>query len=395
MASSVQQLLPATPTSVVPPKSTHHTTLFGLGSCSTMGELKQYHSQIIRFGLSHENDAMGRVIKFCAISKSGDLRYALRVFHMMPHPDAFIYNVIIRGHLQHQLTRDCILFYLQMLRESVTPNRFTFPSVISACCVDYAVEEGRWEDVATVRKLMNDRGVKKAPGFSRIELEGVVNEFIAGGRAHPQAQEIYAKLDEVLEHVRKVGYVSTTDGVVHDIEEEEEEREKLLYYHSEKLAIALGLLKTKHGETLHITKNLRVCKDCHTVSKLISKIYDREIIVRDRSRFHHFRGGDCSCNDYCRESLLWMAVIYCRVHMHLRSRGRCLKILQIPMSEVTDKMVEKHAESLTDISVSDIGYSLEITSKGLKSLAKRYESLSHLERKMPLNGRGLHQVQLQ
>lgn len=65
------------------------------------------------------------------------------------------------------------------------------------------------------------------------------------------------------------------------------------------------------------------------------------------------------------------------------------------MSEVTDKMVEKHAKSLTDISVSDIGYSLEITSKGLKSLAKRYESLSHLERKMPLNGRGLHQVQLQ
>lgn len=125
--------------------------------------------------------------------------------------------------------------------------------------------------------------MKKAPGFSMIELDGVVNEFIAGGRAHPQAQEIYAKVDEVLEQVRKVGYVPDTDGVVHDIEEEEEEREKPLYYHSEKLAIGFGLLKTKPGETLRITKNLRVCKDCHTVSKLLSKLFDREIIVRDRS----------------------------------------------------------------------------------------------------------------
>ncbi|KAK2969662.1 hypothetical protein RJ640_025839 [Escallonia rubra] len=53
---------------------------------------------------------------------------------------------------------------------------------------------GRWEDVANVRKLMNDRGVKKAPGLSVIEMKGSVNEFIAGGRTHPIAKEIYEKL---------------------------------------------------------------------------------------------------------------------------------------------------------------------------------------------------------
>ncbi|CAN1141488.1 Pentatricopeptide repeat-containing protein At2g29760, chloroplastic [Linum perenne] len=41
-----------------------------------------------------------------------------------------------------------------------------------------------------------------------------------------------------------------------------------------------------------------VCKDCHEVSKLISKVYEREIIVRDRYRFHHFKMGECSCKDY-------------------------------------------------------------------------------------------------
>ncbi|KAM7259921.1 hypothetical protein ACFE04_015662 [Oxalis oulophora] len=158
---------------------------------------------------------------------------------------------------------------------------------------------GRWEDVANIRKLMNDRGVKKVAGFSMIELEGVVSDFIAGGMTHPEAKEIYAKVDEMLQSIRAVGYVPETEGVLlHEHDNEEEEKEKPLYYHSEKLAIAFGLLKTEPGQVVRISKNLRVCKDCHQATKLISKVYDREIIVRDRNRFHHFNDGKCSCNDY-------------------------------------------------------------------------------------------------
>lgn len=146
---------------------------------------------------------------------------------------------------------------------------------------------GRWEDVAQIRKLMNDRGVKKEAGFSMIEFQGVVSEFIAGGMTHPQAEEIYCQVEEMFVRIRDVGYVPDTD-----------ERDNPLRYHSEKLAIAFGLLKTKPGELIRVTKNLRVCKDCHEVSKLISKVYDREIIVRDRNRFHHFKGGLCSCKEY-------------------------------------------------------------------------------------------------
>lgn len=156
---------------------------------------------------------------------------------------------------------------------------------------------GRWDDVARVRKLMNDRGVKKVPGFSVIELDGVVSEFIAGGRMHPESKEIYAKVDEMLTCIRSVGYIPETDAVSHDIVEEEE-KENPLYFHSEKLAIAFGLLKTKPGSIIRISKNLRVCKDCHQASKFISEVFDREIIVRDRNRFHHFKNGECSCKDY-------------------------------------------------------------------------------------------------
>ncbi|XP_027174152.1 pentatricopeptide repeat-containing protein At5g66520-like [Coffea eugenioides] len=621
------QLLHSTP----PPISKTTYSPSRLDLCSTMAEIKQHHAQIIKLGLSSDNDTIGRVIKFCAISETKDLNYALKVFHTLPSPDPFIYNTIIRGYLQSNLPRNCITFYTKMLEDSVIPNNFTFPPLIRACCVDNAIQEGkqvhshvikygflsdgfaqnnlihmyvnfnnledarrvfdklvykddvswttlidgyaqlgcldeaykvfesmpvdkrknsavswnamiaayvqssrfheafelfekmrlenvkmdkfvaasmlsaciglgaleqgkwihryikesgievdsklqttvidmyckcgcldeafevfkrleskgisswncmigglaingkgvaaiellkemereknvapdyitfvnllsacahsglvdegkyyfrymtevygiepgmehygcmvdllgraglleearkvidempmrpdvgvlgallgackihgnielgeeiakqvielepsnsgryvllanlyanagRWEDVAYVRKLMNDRGVKKAPGCSAIELEGAVNEFIAGGRTHPEAKEIYAKVNEILDRLRSVGYVPVTDGVLHDISEEE--RENPLYYHSEKLAIAFGLLRAKPGETLRITKNLRVCKDCHQVSKLISKVYDREIVVRDRNRFHQFKGGECSCNDY-------------------------------------------------------------------------------------------------
>ncbi|KAK3003280.1 hypothetical protein RJ639_019255 [Escallonia herrerae] len=132
------QLLQATPPSL----SSHKTPLYALDSCSNMAELKQHHSHIIRLGLSSDNDAMGRVIKFCAISESGCLTYALKAFDKMPHPDAFLYNTIIRGFLQSQLTRNCILLYSQMLQDSLSPNKFTFPPVIRACSVSNAVEEG-------------------------------------------------------------------------------------------------------------------------------------------------------------------------------------------------------------------------------------------------------------
>nr|GEV94549.1 hypothetical protein [Tanacetum cinerariifolium] len=79
---------------------------------------------------------------------------------------------------------------------------------------------------------------------------------------------------------------------------DEEVKEEILMHHSEKLAIAYALMNTPKNTTLRIIKNLRVCKDCHLAIKFISKIVGREIIVRDATRFHHFKNGACSCRDY-------------------------------------------------------------------------------------------------
>ncbi|XP_057815415.2 pentatricopeptide repeat-containing protein At3g26782, mitochondrial [Cryptomeria japonica] len=155
---------------------------------------------------------------------------------------------------------------------------------------------GRWGEVHKVRRLMEHTGTKKTPGCSWIEVHKVVHAFCVGDRSHPQTQEIYAKLEKLSREMKAAGYFPDSSRALNDVEEEE--KELFICHHSEKLAIAFGLLFAAPGTTIRVFKNLRVCADCHTATKFISKIVARQIVVRDVSRFHHFKQGKCSCGDY-------------------------------------------------------------------------------------------------
>lgn len=155
---------------------------------------------------------------------------------------------------------------------------------------------GNWQERAKVRKLMDERKVKKEAGYSWIEVKNKTYSFLAGDLSHPLSDKIYSKLEELNSRLRDMGYQVDTNYVLHDVEEEH--KAAILSQHSERLAIAFGLISTSPGTPIQIVKNLRVCGDCHNVIKLISMIEGREIVVRDSNRFHHFKGGLCSCGDY-------------------------------------------------------------------------------------------------
>ncbi|KAK9287599.1 hypothetical protein L1049_016034 [Liquidambar formosana] len=157
-------------------------------------------------------------------------------------------------------------------------------------------KERRWGDVGEVRKLMQHRGITKERGYSRIELNNEIHEFLMADRNHKQADQIYEKLEEVVSELKLVGYAPNTCGVLLDLQEEE--KKEVVLWHSEKLALCYGLISGEKGSCIHIVKNLRICEDCHTFMKLVSKVYERRIVIRDRSRFHHYQGGVCSCKDY-------------------------------------------------------------------------------------------------
>ncbi|KAL3537201.1 hypothetical protein ACH5RR_000567 [Cinchona calisaya] len=154
---------------------------------------------------------------------------------------------------------------------------------------------GKWDQVKMIRKSLRTRGLKKQPGFSWLEIQNRVYIFGTGERFFEQHQEVSDLLDILSDLMAKEGYVADLRYVLHDVEEDE--KFDLLCGHSERLAIAFGLLNTEPGSPLQIMKNLRVCGDCHTATKYISKIVQREILVRDANRFHLFKDGTCSCGD--------------------------------------------------------------------------------------------------
>ncbi|WMV52308.1 hypothetical protein MTR67_045693 [Solanum verrucosum] len=155
---------------------------------------------------------------------------------------------------------------------------------------------GRWEDVSKVRKLMKEKGIGKSRGISSIEVNGVIHEFGVQEKKHLQAREIYDMIDEIYRRLKRAGHVASTREVFFDVEEEE--KEKALFFHSEKMAVAFGLIATDKTTIIRVVKNLRICPDCHAAMKLISASFEREIVIRDRHRFHHFKNGVCSCRDY-------------------------------------------------------------------------------------------------
>ncbi|KAL7584362.1 hypothetical protein Lser_V15G46291 [Lactuca serriola] len=155
---------------------------------------------------------------------------------------------------------------------------------------------GKWGDVERVRKEMKVIGVKKTTGWSFVEHNGKLHKFIVGDKSHERSDDVYKLLMELRKKMRVVGYNVDKESVLRDVEDEE--KEEMVGTHSEKLAVCFAILVSEKGSSIRIVKNLRVCWDCHEAMKILSKLEGREIIVRDNNRFHLFRDGLCSCNDY-------------------------------------------------------------------------------------------------
>ncbi|CAL5383133.1 unnamed protein product [Camellia sinensis] len=156
----------------------------------------------------------------------------------------------------------------------------------------------RWEDADCVRELMMDvtAGAKIGHVWSWIQINQMVHMFYTRGKAHPDGGDIYFELYQLISQMKRLGYVPDIKCVYQNIDHVE--KEKVLLTHTEKLAITYGLIKTRKRAPIQVIKNTRVCSDCHTVAKYISLIRCREILLRYGARFHHFREGKCSCNDF-------------------------------------------------------------------------------------------------
>ncbi|KAI4352564.1 hypothetical protein L6164_006801 [Bauhinia variegata] len=171
------------------------------------------------------------------------------------------------------------------------------PEKLSNYVVLYNVynSAGKLKEAAGIVQTLKRKGLRMLPARSWIEVKKQPYAFLSGDKSHVQTKEIYQTVDKLMLEIAKHGYAVENKTLLPDVDEEEQ---RLLSYHSEKLAIAFGLINAPGWIPLLITQSHRMCSDCHNAVKYIAMVTGRKIVVRDASRFHHFRNGTCSCGDY-------------------------------------------------------------------------------------------------
>lgn len=152
--------------------------------------------------------------------------------------------------------------------------------------------KGAAEVVHTLRK----KGLTMHPACTWIDVNQSSHCFLSGDTSHARAKEIFQKVDDLTAEIKRHGYVPGQDK--HLLPDVDEREARFPFYHSEKLAAAFGLINTADGTPLQMVQSHRMCNDCHDAMKLIAAVTRREIVVRDGSRFHHLKDGNCSCGDY-------------------------------------------------------------------------------------------------
>ncbi|WOH11714.1 hypothetical protein DCAR_0831205 [Daucus carota subsp. sativus] len=264
-----------------------------LSACSHSGLIEQglqlYDSMVQEYYITPEVVHYACVVDL--LCRGGSLTEAKKFIDTMPiSPDASVWRALLSGCRVYTDTKLAKTISTKLLElEPTNAGNYILLSNIYAAA-------GLWSEVNKLRSLLEEKGLTKPPGKSWIAVRSKLHYFTAGDKSHPQSDKIYLKLNSLLASVKEIGYVPDLRWVLHD--EDEERKVRRISSHSEKLAIAFGLISIGNGSPIQINKNLRVCGDCHEFGKYVSKLVGREIVLRDGSRFHHFTNGICSCKDY-------------------------------------------------------------------------------------------------
>lgn len=265
-----------------------------LSACSYTGKVKEgleiFESMKSKYQVEPRTEHYACMVDL--LGRAGKVNEAMNLIEKMPvEADAIVWGSLLgacRTHMKLDLAEVAAKKLLQL-----EPNN-SGPYILLS---NIYASNGRWREVAELRENMRTRSIMKSPGCSWIEVEKKVHMFTGGDNVrHPEHALIMKILEKIGGLLIEVGYCPDGSFVLHDVDEEEKVHS--LRHHSEKLAVAYGLLKVPEPMPIRVMKNLRVCGDCHSAIKLIAKVTGREIILRDANRFHHFKDGACSCKDY-------------------------------------------------------------------------------------------------
>ncbi|GAU49610.1 hypothetical protein TSUD_286520 [Trifolium subterraneum] len=306
---------------------------------------KLIHGSALKIGLDL-NVVVGTAL-LDMYAKTGCLSDAVRVFESFSWKNDFMYNAMIAGYLQGKSgvccgnAREALGVFGEMRRKGLKCSKFTFSSIVKACVGVGDFEVGRQIHAQIFKNgLQGDEFVGSSlvdlySFFGNIDdglrcfemtpkldvvswtsaIAGCVRNqqfenalslfyrFLANGRkldafivssvmgacadmaAGRTGEQI--QLGEMLAKIKKISFDNEKFPL--GVSETEHSGANGMNHHSEKLAVTFGIISLPKSAPVRVMKNLRVCSDCHTTMKLISKLEKREIILRDTIRFHHFK----------------------------------------------------------------------------------------------------------
>ncbi|KAF7100361.1 hypothetical protein CFC21_101888 [Triticum aestivum] len=230
------------PTCIEPDEVTYIAVLCGCNHAGLVDDgLRVFHGMRVPPNVKH----YGTVVDL--LGRAGRLAEAYGTIKSMPFPvDIVLWQTLLGASKTHG---DLELAELAATKLAELGSNVDGDYVLLS---NVYVSKAWWADVGRVRDTMRSNDVRKVPGFSYTEISGVMHKFINGDKEHPRLQEIYRALEEIMSRIGELGYEPETSNVLHDIGEEE--KQYALSYHSEKLAIAFGLIATPPGETLRVIK---------------------------------------------------------------------------------------------------------------------------------------------
>ncbi|KAF8009188.1 hypothetical protein BT93_J0238 [Corymbia citriodora subsp. variegata] len=105
-----------------------------LERCRSLSQLMQVQAQMVATGLVSDGLALSRLVAFCAISESRDLGYCAKILYGAEDPNAFSWNVAIRGFAESERPDEAFVLYRRMLRNGGSkPDNYTYPLLLKIC----------------------------------------------------------------------------------------------------------------------------------------------------------------------------------------------------------------------------------------------------------------------
>ncbi|KAK7280616.1 hypothetical protein RJT34_25681 [Clitoria ternatea] len=170
------------------------TYLCLLAACAHGGLVKEawyFFESLNRCGMTPTSEHYACMVD--VLARAGQLSTAYQFIYQMPiEPTASVLGALLSGCINHRNLALAEIVGRKLIE--LEPNhdgRYIGLSNV------YAVDK-RWDDARSMREAMERRGVKKSPGFSFVEISGVLHRFIAHDKTHPESEQTYSMLNFVV-----------------------------------------------------------------------------------------------------------------------------------------------------------------------------------------------------